>query len=119
MRETDVFVPGSILRLRVDPSQPLAFGLPEEVAAFVTSSAAFNAESGADTRVAARYAENGLLMSGWLLGGRILAGRAAALDVPLGRGRVVLLAIRAQHRGQPHGTFKFLFNSLLLNALQS
>jgi len=30
------------------------------------------------------------------------------------RGRVVLLGFQAEHRGQSHGTYKLLFNSILL-----
>ena len=39
----------------------------------------------------ARYPQGDLLMIGHLLGGDNLNNRAAALDVPGGRGRVVLL----------------------------
>jgi hypothetical protein len=70
-------------------------------------------------RVVARYPDQNLLMSGWLVGERYLSGRAAVLDVPLGRGRVVLLGLRPGHRGQAHGTFKLLFNSFYLNHLES
>jgi len=34
----------------------------------------------------------------------------------VGRGQVVLLGFRVQHRGQSHATFKFLFNALYLGA---
>jgi hypothetical protein len=45
-----------------------------------------------------------------------LATQAAVLEVPLGKGRVVLLGFGTHHRGQPHGTFKLLFNGILLGA---
>jgi len=117
--ETEFFAPGSLLRLRVDPSRPLAYGLPGEISGFVLNSPAFAADLPLQDRVAVRYPEQNLLMSGWMVGERILAGRAAVLDVPLGRGRVVLLGLRAGHRGQAHGTFKLLFNSFYLNHLES
>ena len=41
------------------------------------------------------------------------ANRIAVAQVKHGEGRVVLLGFRAQHRAQTHGTFKFLFNSLV------
>ena len=37
---------------------------------------------------------------------------AAAGAAPWGEGKVVLLGIEAAFRGQPHGTFKLLFNSI-------
>jgi hypothetical protein len=117
--ENDFFVPGSLVRLRVDANQPLAYGLPEEISAFVANSPAFAPDPSLRERVVARYPEQNLLMSGWLVGERVLAGRAAVLDLPLGRGRVVLLGLRPAHRGQTHGTFKLLFNSFYLNDLES
>src|SRR5205823_5209119 len=54
-RETNFFVPGSILRIQVDPSQPLAFGLPEEIAAFVINSPAFDVDAALGRGVVARY----------------------------------------------------------------
>src|SRR5205814_10693464 len=69
-------------------------------------------------RVLARYADtNELLMSGWINGGTRIAGKAAALDVALGRGHVVLTGFGVVFRGQPHGTFKFLLNPILESAV--
>ena len=57
-----------------------------------------------------------MLLSGWMVGEKVLANRAAVVEAKLGRGKVVLLGLRAQHRGQTHGTYKLLFNSLFLKA---
>jgi len=53
-------------------------------------------------------------MSGWLMGEGVLKEKAAVVEAPVGSGRVVLLGFRVQHRGQSHGTYKLLFNSLFL-----
>jgi hypothetical protein len=63
--------------------------------------------------VLARYVERDILQSGWLLGEQVIARKAAAVSVKHGRGKVVLLGFRAQHRAQTHGTFKLVFNALL------
>ena len=39
---------------------------------------------------------------------------AAVVDVPVGDGNVVLLGTSVQHRAQAHGSFKLLFNAMLL-----
>ena len=52
------------------------------------------------------------LLSGWLEGEQVIAGRPAALVVRLGKGRVVLLGFPAQHRAQSHATFRLFFNSI-------
>jgi hypothetical protein len=44
-----------------------------------------------------------------------LNGNAAALDVQLGDGHVVLLGFRPEWRGQPFGAFRVLFNAALFS----
>jgi len=64
-------------------------------------------------KVIVKYADGNLLLSGWLEGEALLANRAAVVDVPLGKGRVILFGFGVQQRAQPHATFKLLFNALL------
>ena len=64
----------------------------------------------------AKYPGADLLMSGYLLGEKHLQNTVAAADVPLGKGRVILLGFGVEQRGQSHGTFKLLFNSLYYGA---
>jgi hypothetical protein len=134
LRDSDFYVPGTILRLAVDPANPVAYGMPAEAAAFFIHSPAFalgRAPSGfgdeaagrqeneakpAGINVVAHYPADKLLLSGWELGERVIANRAAVVEASVDKGRLVLLGFRTQHRGQPHGTFKLLFNSLLLGS---
>ena len=125
-RDTDFYIPGSLLRIAIDPTHPVAYGMPAEAAAFFIHSPAFAlsdrsaAQPGPDSiHVIARYPESSLLMSGWMLGESVIAGRAAVVEAAVGKGRVVLLGFRSQHRGQMHGTYKLLFNSLLLSASEA
>jgi hypothetical protein len=114
------YCPGSLLRIRVDPTHPVTWGMPENATAFFVRSQAFEIDesrAGVDNvRVLASYAESNLLESGWILGEEHLYGRAAVVEVPRGAGRVILLGFRVQFRAQPHETFRLLFNSLLYAA---
>jgi hypothetical protein len=127
----DLFCPGSILRLELDATHPLAYGMPARTSAFFSFSSAYEpagarARNGADgaaagsseasaaiLRTVARYALTDVLLSGWLEGEQVIAGRSAVIDARAGAGRVVLLGFRVQHRGQSHATFRLLFNAIL------
>jgi glutamine amidotransferase-like uncharacterized protein len=65
-------------------------------------------------RAVAVYPDAGLLASGWLLGEKHLARRAAIVDAPVGSGRIILFGIRPQYRAQSYQSFKLLFNALLM-----
>jgi hypothetical protein len=109
-RPQDYYVPGSLLKVVLDTENPIAYGMPRETAAFVEQNAAYDV-SGNATPVAT-YPMTNPLMSGWILGEQKLFGKTAIVDVPVGRGRVILLSIRPQFRAQTRGTYKLLFNSL-------
>jgi ribosomal protein S18 acetylase RimI-like enzyme len=113
--------PGSLVRMAVDPSQPLAFGMPPDAIAFVTGGEAFDVNQAPEynvgdreVRVAARFAAKDLLASGYVSGEKAVLGKAALVDARFGGGHVVMFAFRPQFRGQPFGTFKFLLNAVYL-----
>jgi hypothetical protein len=117
------FAPGSILRLTLDGTHPLAFGMPTDTAAFfafsgayeVTTAAPATGESAAippAAKIIGRYGTHDTLISGWLEGEEVIAGRGAVVEAQSGKGRVILFGFRAQHRAQSHATFRLLFNAL-------
>jgi hypothetical protein len=106
------YCPGSILSLDVDTTQPLAQTMPRKVDAYFINSSAFEVTDAQSVRIVARYSEQGVLRSGWLLGENRIAGKVALAEVAMGRGRVVLFGFRPQHRGQTWGTFPFIFNAI-------
>jgi hypothetical protein len=112
------FVPGSILKIDMNPESPLARGINLQTGGFFTESSAYEVV-GDDPRlkVTARYGAKDILISGWLEGEDVIAGRAAAAEVAVGSGggRVVLLGFPVHHRGQSLATFRLLFNTLFVN----
>ena len=121
---SEFFCPGSIVGLELDSSHPLSFGMLPKTAAFFAYSAAYEVTTPPTTdghagnsgtpliETVARYPSRDVLMSGWLEGERVIAGRGAVLDARVGSGRAVLIGFRAQHRAQAHATFRLLFNAI-------
>jgi hypothetical protein len=130
--EKEFFVPGSILRIELDTSNPIARGMPKESIAWVEDSPVFeivrdnrgsspNEKEGsaselsaANVTVIARYpADKNPLLSGWLLGENRIRGKAALVEVSLGKGRIILFGFRPQYRGQSLATYPLFFNAIL------
>jgi hypothetical protein len=113
----DFWAPGSTLRVRIDTSDPLAFGMPESaLATYLAGGQVYETVPGpasADVRRLVTYADRDILQSGWLLGEEAIANRAAMVAIDKGLGSVVMIGFRAQHRAQTYGTFKLFFNALL------
>ncbi len=114
---TEFSVPGSLVRLNVRTDHPVTAGLPPQVAAFIDKGIAFETtEPATDMQrwVLATYPDDArdILLSGWIDGAEKLTGKAAAVAITLGKGKIVLLGFRPQNRGQTHATFPFVFNSL-------
>ncbi|HYT74711.1 MAG TPA: M14 metallopeptidase family protein [Vicinamibacterales bacterium] len=114
LRPEEFFLHGTIVQVMTDPSQQVMAGMNDKAAVFADSSPVFEPQEGFKGRVLARYQDAGSpLLSGYLIGEKQLNSRAAALDVQLDAGHVVLFGFRPEWRGQPFGTFKVLFNAVL------
>ena len=116
MNSKEFFCPGSTLKVTFDNTHPLAYGMPAEGLVLFYSSPAFEiAPSQHNERyeTIVRYVDRDLLQSGWLIGEKHLANKAAMVSAALGKGKVILIGFRTQHRSQTHGTFKLLFNALI------
>ncbi|HZC25562.1 MAG TPA: hypothetical protein VE287_00980, partial [Actinopolymorphaceae bacterium] len=112
---TDYYSPGSVVATTADPTTPLTWGLPANLDAYSSGSPAFAVKDGATgVTTPVTYPASHILRSGWLLGEDVIAGKAAVADVTYGDGQAVLLGTSVQHRAQAHGTYKLLFNALLL-----
>ncbi len=145
---TDFFVPGSILRIELDTSNPIAKGMPKESIAWVENSPVFEvgqaflpvsarqslaqdqgntaperqslsahqggeAASVSSVHIIAWYPKDkDPLLSGWLLGGDRIKGKAALVEVEMGKGRIILFGLRPQYRGQSLATYPLFFNAI-------
>ena len=105
----EYYAPGALLNVVLDTHNRLTLGLPREITIWSEQSPAWEAKGAA----IAHYPDAQILASGWLLGDKLLAGRAALVDANLGKGHVILFGMRPQYRGQSYQTFKLFFNSLV------
>jgi len=110
------YIPGSLMRAQVNTENPVAYGMPAKVDVFFDRSPAFRADPDAGLRgvqTVAWYAGGDLLDSGWAWGQQYLNNSIAVAQAKMGKGKVLLYGPEVTFRGQPHSTFKFLFNGLL------
>ncbi len=65
-------------------------------------------------RIIARYPSDPskILLSGWALGAEKIAGKAALVEITMGKGKIILFGFRPQYRGQSLATFPLLFNAI-------
>lgn len=113
------YIPGSLLKAHVDTKDPIAFGVPSNVIVDFDSSPAFTLDPNAaltGLHAIAWYDDDNLLASGWAWGQSYINHTTAIAEAPLGKGKIVLYGPEVTFRGQPHSTFKFLFNGILAGA---
>lgn len=112
------YAPGSIFGVLLGGGgggSPVTAGMPDSFQVYFENSAAFTVTGPA--RALATYPAEPL-RSGYARFQERLEGKAALVEAPVGSrgGRVILFGFRPQFRGQTHGTFKLLFNAVLLAA---
>lgn len=106
---------GSTLTVQVDVNDPLGYGMPDEALLLNWDSPVLQVDDNfraENYRVIVRYADHNILRSGILVGEELIRGKAALVAAKYGEGEAILFAFSPQARGQTHGTFKLLFNSL-------
>ncbi len=118
---TKFYVPGSILRVAVDNTDPLAYGLEKQLDVFFNNNPVMELLPNASlegVRPVVWFDTRQPLRSGWAWGQHYLQGGTAAVEASIGKGKVLLIGPEITFRGQPHGTFKFLFNSIYYGGAQ-
>lgn len=117
------YCPGAFLRLKVDNTDPIGWGMEEDSFIFFRRSPAFRTRvpilKSINRKVVAGFNSTGdHLLSGYLKGGKLLDRAAMIVRFDYHKGNVIALGGRVQNRAQTYGTFKFLFNSLYYAGLR-
>jgi hypothetical protein len=109
------YIPGSVLQVSVDNTNPLAYGMPDKVDVFFDESPVFRLRPEAALKgvsPVAWFDSDKPLRSGWAWGQKYLQDGVAVIDAAVGKGKLFLFGPEIAFRAQPHGTFKFLFNGI-------
>ncbi|MBI4623040.1 MAG: peptidase [Verrucomicrobia bacterium] len=115
--DTKYYVPGSILEARIDAADPVAWGMPERGDFYFERSAAFILPpnpAAEGLKPVVWIDRDAPLRSGWAWGQKYLKDSVTVASASVGAGRLYLMGSEVAFRGQTHGTFKLLFNALLL-----
>jgi hypothetical protein len=92
--------------------------MPDEVDVMFSTSPTFRApEEPNGVQRVAWFDSKSPLRSGWAWGQEHLDGGVAIAEAEVGKGRLVLFGPQILFRGQPHGTFKLLFNGILRSGM--
>ena len=115
VKNTEFYAPGSLLAITLDRAHPVASRMTAPVpAAWFEESPTFEITDASRAVAVASYAASGdLLLSGWLQGGAKLNGKAALVDVTVGKGHAILFGFRPQYRGQSMNTQPLLWGAIL------
>jgi hypothetical protein len=108
LNRKDFFIPGSLLKVLNDVTHPIAYGYTRDSAVFFRRSPIFTVGKGHSVVSYPAHA----LLSGWATGEDLLTNQSAIVDVPFGKGRVILIGFPAQYRSQSHSSFRYLFNAI-------
>ena len=109
------YVPGSVLEVALDNTNPLAYGMDKKVDIFFENSPVFKLKPDAGllhVKPVAWFADAKPLRSGWAWGQHYLEGGVAVAEAKVGEGKLFLYGPEVIFRAQPHGTFKLFFNGL-------
>lgn len=110
---TKYFIPGSILRVSYDTTQPALYGMRSEGDVNFDNSPVFRIDaSKPGVTPLAWFASEKPLRSGWAWGQSYLKDGVTAFVAPVGSGKLFAFGPDITFRGQSHGTFKLLFNQL-------
>ena len=110
-------IPGSLLRVKLIAGHPLTLGMPESIGVYTRGRPVFQTsvpQFDMDRRVIGSYPERGILVSGYAAEEEKMGNKAAMIWMKKGEGQFVFYGFSPQFRGSTQGTFKLLFNAILL-----
>ena len=116
IKPKDFHCPGSTIWVNVDNTHPLGYGVPKKSLILLRGNHAFAIKGNHNNdhyKVVISYPEENMKQSGWLIGEKHLARKAALIEAKKKEGKVILYGFAPQSRALTDATFKFFFNALV------
>jgi hypothetical protein len=110
----EYYVPGSILEVAIDEDALVSTGMSSPLMVSFNNSPVFR-PGAMDVQPLAWFDQDEPLRSGWAWGQEKLNGGVTMAQAKVGDGTVYLFGPSITRRAQPHATFKFLFNAIVLS----
>ncbi|HEV7347893.1 M14 metallopeptidase family protein [Telluribacter sp.] len=114
------YIPGSILRVSVDSTRAISWGMPAQADVYFENSPVFNIMPDALSKGTIKplmwFSNASPLRSGWAYGQAYLQGGVTAFEAKVGAGKLYAFGPEITFRAQSHGTFKLVFNALYSTA---
>jgi hypothetical protein len=108
--------PGSTIWVNVDNTHPLAYGMPSKALILLRGNHAYSVKANHyndNYSAVVTYPEENMMQSGWLIGEKFLARKAALIEAKKKEGRVIMYGFAPQLRALTDASFKFFFNALV------
>ena len=122
LKKDGFYCPGAMLRIKLTVGHPLTWGMREEAGGLFRRGTAFRTSLprfDMDRRVIAKFPEKDILLSGYIEKEKVVSDRNAMIWMRKGEGQLVLFGFNPQFRAATAGTYKLLFNALLLGDADS
>lgn len=110
------FNPGSLIKSEIiQEKHPVTYGYDKELAILRRASGPLlNVADELKKHIIVSYAKKGpLCLSGLVKSEKNLSGKAAIIDIPVGKGRILFFTFNPFWRDTNHGVYMFVFNAIL------
>jgi len=113
LQQPNTVIPGSLIRVGLDPSSPLADGVGDFAWVMYDGDRILNAVGGTAPVAYPAFASPDFAVSGLPTGADRLGGTAAVVDEPMGSGRTIVFSVDPAYRAWTDGTEQILRNAIL------
>jgi hypothetical protein len=113
-----LYAPGTLMNIKLIANHPLTFGMPQNTKIFSRGTPVFTTSVpnfDMDRRIIGSYVKTNIVASGFAQKDELLEDKAVMIWLKKGKGQLVLYGFNPQFRSNTHGSYKLLFNALLLD----